>query len=124
MENQDFEIFVNNSLGRIWRFQKDYYKKSGRYHKNLMDIWEVRNKTRGDSLDPYLAAGNKYGYNYHMVIDTVSHTTWTAAAWPVSYGITGYKSYFINETGKIRAGDNKGLKGGENLPIIELKADY
>ncbi|MHC4850361.1 MAG: hypothetical protein ACYTEG_18220, partial [Planctomycetota bacterium] len=40
-----------------------------------------------------------------------AETTWCAYAWPVEYGKTGKRSFFVNQFGDILGLDHKGYSG-------------
>mgnify|MGYP003572809539 CR=1 FL=1 len=68
-------------------------------------------------LDPAMAAGLKSGYTYELAAgDTIVGPngpqvwTWSATAWPVVYRSTGVRSFYIDESGVIRAEDNAGAR--------------
>lgn len=74
-------------------------------------------------IDPALGTGTKCGYRIAMdaqspdLDSTLSE--WSATAWPVVYGSTGVRSFYINETGIIRGADINGNPGTEDLPAID-----
>ena len=63
-----------------------------------------------------LGAGQLNGYSISAV--TFSQTTFKISAVPQTYGTTGIRSFFVNETGVIRAADHQGGPANENDPPI------
>lgn len=56
-------------------------------------------------VDSVLGAGLKLGYNFTVTVTTGSATTtpaYTCTAIPTAPGRTGYRQYFVDETGVIR----------------------
>ena len=74
-------------------------------------------------IDPALGSGLKCGYRVAMDAGSselnVSLWEWSATAWPIVYGSTGVRSFYINETGIIRGADINGNPGTEDLPAID-----
>ena len=56
-------------------------------------------------ISEQLETGTKSGYNYIMVPNTanIGDERYTATARPVTYGKTGVRSFFMDESGVIRA---------------------
>lgn len=63
-----------------------------------------------------LASGQLNGYSISVV--TFSSTTSKISVVPQSYGATGIRSFFVDETGVIRAADHQGGPANENDPPI------
>jgi type IV pilus assembly protein PilA len=61
-------------------------------------------------IDSQLAAGSKNGYNFTVELTTTetNYPGFEVVAKPLTYRKTGIRSFFIDETGVIRAGDNSG----------------
>jgi len=56
-------------------------------------------------IDSVLGGGNKHGYVFTMAVTAGSATTlpaYTCTATPASAGRTGYRNYFVDESGVIR----------------------
>ena len=79
-------------------------------------------------IDPDLGNGLRNGYNFQMAGGTpilmpdeiyVSFHSWSVAAWPIVYGSTGSRSFYIDETGVIRGSDLGGVPGTVTLPCID-----
>lgn len=79
-------------------------------------------------FNPAIASGKKDGYNIEMGSGTPNGDdpiiTWNATAWPIQYNVTGRRSFYIDQTGIVRASDIGGQKGDESLPILGDKIEY
>lgn len=68
-----------------------------------------------------LGDGIHFGYSY-TVITTVrtinTPATFAVSAVPVTYGVTGFRSFFIATEGVIRGADKNGLPADENDPPV------
>jgi len=55
-------------------------------------------------IDEVLATGSKSGYNFTITVDNASNgdEAFTCTARPVTYGRTGVRSFFLDESGVIR----------------------
>lgn len=68
-------------------------------------------------IDSALGNGVKSGYTFNMVAGAfnnaggASYWAWSACAWPLSYRTTGVRSFYIDETGVVRAEDIGGSCG-------------
>jgi len=64
-------------------------------------------------INPELARGTRYGYKFRVDIQTGGYNEpagFQAVGVPVTYGDTGVRSFYIDETGVIRAADNRGAE--------------
>ena len=61
-------------------------------------------------IDSKLATGTKNGYNFTVELTTneMNYPGFSVVGVPLTYRKTGIRSFFIDETGVIRAGDNSG----------------
>lgn len=61
-------------------------------------------------IDSKLASGTKNGYNFTIELTTTddNYPGFAVVGVPVTYRKTGVRSFFVDETGVIRAGDNSG----------------
>lgn len=55
-------------------------------------------------VDPALATGVRSGYLFTVEVDDPT-SSWHAIATPQYYGSTGFKTYYIDESGTVRASD-------------------
>ena len=79
-------------------------------------------------IDNNLSSGLRGGYRFSLVAGGFvilpnepfpAYTTWSATAWPVAYGSTGVRSFYIDETGVVRGSDIGGSTADLALPVIE-----
>ena len=79
-------------------------------------------------IDESLASGLKTGYQYVLVAGNAilipgeifpSYMVWSATAWPVVYGSTGIRTFYIDESVVIRGFDINGGVGTRALPSID-----
>lgn len=71
-------------------------------------------------IDSKLATGTKNGYNFTVELTTtdMDYPGFEVVGVPMSYGNTGIRSFYIDETGVIRAGNNAGKPSSkEDLPV-------
>jgi hypothetical protein len=62
-------------------------------------------------LNPELAVGTRHGYRFTVDIKASRYNEppgFEAVGVPVTYGDTGKRSFYVDETGVIRASDNQG----------------
>ncbi len=74
-------------------------------------------------IDPNLATGLKTGYHFSITAAEASLDgsiwTWSLTAWPVLYGSTGIRTFYVDASGVIRGSDIGGNLGTQTLPFIE-----
>ncbi len=75
-------------------------------------------------IDPALSSGLKSGYTILLEASSVadgngSYWSWSATAWPVVFGSTGIRSFYIDEAAVIRGDDIGGVGGSKALPSID-----
>ena len=71
-------------------------------------------------IDSKLASGTKNGYNFtvELTTDEMNYPGFSVVGVPMTYRSTGTRSFFIDETGVIRAGDNSGGPSSKtDLPV-------
>ncbi len=73
-------------------------------------------------IHPNMAGGTNHGYNYTGL--TIAQTPNSPAffkitAIPVIYGVTGFRSFYIDVNGVLRGADKNGAPADENDPPIE-----
>ena len=81
-------------------------------------------------IDSVLASGVKNGYTFELVAGSElriltkqggrvqAFQSWSATAFPVAYGSSGVRTFYIDESGVIRGQDYGGLPGRINLPVL------
>ena len=86
--------------------------------------------TAGDVpfIDSVLSGGIKAGYTFRLVTGSASITigsggvpatayySWSTAAWPLSYAVTGVRSFYIDHSGVVRGSDIGGAEGTLAMP--------
>lgn len=68
---------------------------------------------RAGLIDAQLASKNKNGYRFEITAtphSSLEPAKFEVAATPLTYGTTGTRSFFIDETGVIRGGDKHGVE--------------
>jgi len=71
-------------------------------------------------IDEKLATGTKNGYNFkvELITNDLNYPGFEVTGVPMTYGNTGIRSFFIDETGVIRARDNSGKPSTKmDLPV-------
>jgi hypothetical protein len=71
-------------------------------------------------IDSKLATGTKNGYIFTVELTTtdLNYPGFEVVGVPVTYGKTGVRSFYLDETGVIRAGDNSGRPSTKmDLPV-------
>lgn len=74
-------------------------------------------------IDPDLSSGNKDGYCFTLEAACSrgdgSFWCWSAGAWPVVYRKTGVRSFYVDDSGTVRAADCNGKLANVALPAID-----
>jgi type IV pilus assembly protein PilA len=122
------EAAAVGSLKTIAAGQTDYNNNSQphTYTQSLFCLGSGNGAGDVSFVDPSLASGMKQGYNLMMIAGApVSMPTgpaywaWSATAWPIVYGSTGVRSFYIDESGVVRGDDIGGVEGTWILPTID-----
>lgn len=73
-----------------------------------------------------LAGGMRHGYRFtiELVADGDGYPGFTAVGVPVDYGWSGRRSFYIDETGVIRAVDGHGTEATKYDPPLNSETDY
>lgn len=104
--------------------QIDYFNNSDPrgFAESLVFLGKGTNAGNVGFIDADMSSGVKLGYTFELVpgaFNSGSYFAWSATAWPLSYGRTGVNSYYVDETGVIRALDVGGGKGDVNMPHFD-----
>jgi type IV pilus assembly protein PilA len=77
-------------------------------------------------IDPKLGAGAKNGYNFtvELTTDEMNVAGFAAVGIPESYHGSGIRSFYVDETSVIRAGDNQGGPSTKMDEPLNRDADY
>lgn len=122
------EIAAVGGLKTIATGQTDYNNNSTphSYSRVLVDLGTGAGAGNVRFIDMSLANGFKMGYTYdYQPSDAVSHPdgpilwSWSATAWPILYQITGKRSFYVDDTGVIRARDSGGKRIDFTAPSFE-----
>lgn len=89
-----------------------YYNNNNTYPQGFSDLIEPQSDP--PYIDFVLASGEKQGYQFIYVLQDAVH--FTVNANPVSYGITGSRFFYIDETGLMRS--NQSQEAGPDDPIV------
>ncbi len=77
-------------------------------------------------IDAKLASGTKNGYTFTIELTTTEddYPGFAVVGVPVTYRKTGLRSFYIDETGVIRAGDNSGGPSTKMDPPLDSDTNY
>jgi hypothetical protein len=70
-------------------------------------------------IDMVLGVGAKHGYSYTVTFTTGPSPTFQLYATPMNYGVTGIRSFFIDQTGILRGADRGGFPARPTDPPID-----
>ncbi len=107
-----------SSLRSIHTAQATYQSTVGNGEYGTMDQLAAQRL-----ITPELASGFRYGYEFTVDVRTGGYDEppgFQVVAVPVTYGSTGIRSFYVDESGVVRAGDNRGADATElNTPLNE-----
>jgi type IV pilus assembly protein PilA len=108
-----------HSLRQIASAQAVYQSTHSKY-ATLEDL-----ATQG-LIDPKLGAGKKNGYNFaiELTTDEENMEGFAAVGMPETYRSSGIRSFYVDETSVIRAGDNHGGPSTNMDEPLNIEADY
>jgi type II secretory pathway pseudopilin PulG len=77
-------------------------------------------------IDSKLAMGTKNGYSFTVELTTneMDYPGFAVVGVPMSYGNTGIRSFYVDETGVIRAGNNAGKPSSKLDPPLDHDYEY
>jgi type IV pilus assembly protein PilA len=78
-------------------------------------------------IDPNLASGTKNGYKFKLEIvmrEDPDPVGFEAVGVPITYPNSGRRSFYIDETGVIRAADNRGVEATRFDSPLDSNRDY
>ena len=78
------------------------------YQSIEMKFGTLQELAAGGLVDEKLASGTKNGYTFTVTIDNENPGAFEVTGVPETYGKTGTRSFYVDQTGVIRAGDNDG----------------
>ena len=104
------------SLRTISAAEENYYRKRHVYG-TLTDLSDEQ------LIEPNLATGMRSGYKFSVSVSGYSVANsvpdFEATAAPIDYGKSGRRSFLIDETGVIRAGDIQGRQASRSVRPLE-----
>ncbi len=80
------------------------------------DFGTLQELTEVGFIDSVLGSGRKSGYRFAVLLMKDSEFEWSATAAPIHLGVTGTRSFFIDETGVIRWSAD-GPAGSDDPPV-------
>jgi type IV pilus assembly protein PilA len=107
-------------LRRVGSAEEEYQNVYGKY--GTLDQLESERL-----ITPDLAAETRNGYNFTFELSTPTGTQRTGfdvVAVPVTYPNTGIRSFYVDETGVIRAANKHGGQAGKYDPPPNFDRDY
>jgi type IV pilus assembly protein PilA len=111
-----------NSLRKIHAAESTYQATAGRGDFGNIEDLHGQNLIAAD-----LASGTRHGYRFkvEVVKDTGEGLPgFIAVAVPTDYGSTGKRSFFVDETGVIRAADSQGMEASKYDPPLNFERDH
>ena len=75
-------------------------------------------QTKSPFFDTDLARGEAYGYRF--TIRDASESQFLAVAEPIRHGVTGIRTFVIDQTGQIRGGDIEGKPFGQGTSVLPV----
>ena len=121
------EAAAIGSLKTLAAGQTDYNNNSSphTYTGSLMCLGSGNGAGGVRFIDPALSSGLKSGYNINLQLTTNfdtngSYWAWSATAWPVVYGSTGIRTFYIDETAVIRGSDIGGVPSNTYLTLPSI----
>ena len=115
------EVSAMNSLRTISSAETVYYSTRGEGKYGTL------NELAAEGLiDSKLATGTKNGYNFTIELtnDETSGEGFAAVGVPITYRSTGLRSFYIDESSVIRAGDNSGGPSSKMDQPLDMNSDF
>lgn len=96
------------------------------YHSNFDKYGTLEELAAQSLIDRKLSSGNKNGYNFtvELTTDEMNVQGFAAVGTPETYRNSGIRSFYIDETSIIRAGDNYGGPSTKMDEPLDLNSDY
>lgn len=114
-------------LKRTGDCESDYNDNS--YPHTYATLSEMCNEFGKPQMEPSyfnmnLCSGEVSGYKFDLQLGNNADEyggiwSWSATAWPVIYGETGIRSFYIDENRVVRGSDVQGKPGNIDLPQVE-----
>ena len=96
------------------------------YHSNFDKYGTLEDLAAQRLINPRLGSGihNRYNFTVELTTDEMNVTGFAAVAVPETYGTSGVRSFYIDETSVIRAGDNRGAPSTKTDEPLDSSPDY
>ena len=96
------------------------------YHSNFDKYATLEELAAQNLIDQRLGSGTKNGYNFtiELTTDEMDVAGFAAVGVPESYRSSGIRSFYVDETSVIRAGDNHGGPSTKMDEPLDLNPDY
>lgn len=100
------------------------FRSVGEEQRYPVDLAELR-AAEEPYLEPQLASGFKAGYTFTYKADSRTEIAagFTAEAHPTVYRREGVRSYFIDESGRLRAEDIGGFAGHRDMQPVDQQEE-
>jgi type IV pilus assembly protein PilA len=113
---------AQSSMRTVFEAELTYQSTVGRgEYGTLADL------ERASLITSELASGTKWGYRYKVEVKEPT-SSWparfTVVAVPLTYGSSGRRSFFIDQTGILREEDARGLEASGSSPPVGAERDY
>ena len=69
-------------------------------------------------IDMILGTSSKHGYNFEVQIVSGQPATFKLRSRPAQYGVTGIRSFYLDQTGVLRGADRQGGHADQNDPPV------
>lgn len=116
------EASTINCLRKIHAAEATFQATAGRGAFGTLEDLQRQKLIAGD-----LASGTRNGYRFKIEIVKDTGDGWpgfVAVAVPTEYGSTGKRSFFVDETGIVRAADSQGMEATKYDPPVGNDRDY
>jgi type IV pilus assembly protein PilA len=96
------------------------------YHSNFDKYATLEELSSQDLINPRLGSGTRNGYNFtvELTTDEMDVAGFAAVAVPETYRSSGMRSFYVDETSVIRAGDNHGGPSTKMDDPLDYGPDY
>jgi len=78
------------------------------YQSSFQKYGTLEELAANNLIDPKLTSGTKNGYNFTVVLDDANPEGFEVIGVPMSYGNSGRRSFYVDETFVMRASDKSG----------------
>ncbi|MFQ5741021.1 MAG: type IV pilin protein [Acidobacteriota bacterium] len=92
---------------------RTFFKGEAMYLAQFQTFGDFDGLISNEFIDNSFASGSKAGYSY--AVQNPSQTHFEVIAVPLTFGVSGEKSFYIDETGVIRYNPDGSLPGPQSL---------